>query len=77
MKTRQQHALSFCDDSQPRCRGSVLIIVLVTMLFAVAALTLFIEKASTDLIVATRDATDTRLRAEAYSALETTVAGGF
>ena len=54
-------------------RGSVLIIVLVTMLFAVAALTLFIEKASTDLIVATRDATDARLRGEAYSALETTV----
>jgi hypothetical protein len=60
-------------DARSR-RGSVLIIVLVTMLFAVAALTLFLEKASTDLIVATRDATDTRLRAEAYSALETTVA---
>jgi hypothetical protein len=60
-------------ERNPRL-GSVLIIVLVTMLFAVAALTLFLEKASTDLIVATRDATDTRLRAEAYSALETTVA---
>ncbi len=58
----------------PARRGSVLIIVLVTMLFAAAALTLFLEKASTDLIVATRDATDARLRAEAYSALETTVA---
>ncbi len=55
-------------------RGSVLIIVMVTMLFAVAALTLFMEKASTDLIVETRDATDARLRGEAYSALETTLA---
>jgi hypothetical protein len=57
-----------------RRRGSVLIIVLVTMLFAVAALTLFLEKASTDLIAEARVITDARLRAEAYSALETTVA---
>ncbi len=54
-------------------RGSVLIIVLVTMLFATAALTLFLEKASTDLIAETRVITDARLRTEAYSALETTV----
>lgn len=57
-----------------RRRGSVLIIVLITMMFAVAALTLFMEKASTDLIVEARDATDARLRSEAYSALETTLA---
>jgi general secretion pathway protein K len=56
-----------------RSRGSVLIIVLVTMLFAVAALTLFLEKASTDLIAEARVITDARLRTEAYSALETTV----
>jgi hypothetical protein len=75
MKTNRNHHALFSERSRAdRRRGSVLIIVLVTMLFAVAALTLFIEKASTDLIVATRDATDTRLRAEAYSALETTVA---
>ena len=55
-------------------RGSVLIIVLVTMLFASAALTLFLEKASTDLIAEARVITDTNLRTEAYSALETTVA---
>jgi general secretion pathway protein K len=54
--------------------GSVLIIVLVTMLFAVAALTLFLEKASTDLIAEARVIKDARLRTEAYSALETTLA---
>ncbi|MGC4072710.1 MAG: type II secretion system protein GspK [Nibricoccus sp.] len=54
-------------------KGSVLIIVLVTMIFAVAALTLFIEKASTDLLAEQRVITDARLRTEAYSALETTV----
>jgi hypothetical protein len=58
---------------QPR-KGSVLVIVLVTMMFAVAALTLFLEKASTDLIAESRVITDARLRTEAYSALETTVA---
>ncbi len=54
-------------------RGSVIIIVLVTMMFATAALTLFLEKASTDLIAEARVITDNRLRTEAYSALETTV----
>jgi general secretion pathway protein K len=52
----------------------VIIIVLVSVLFTVLALTAFIEKASTDLIIDTRDATNTRLRMEAYSALEATLA---
>ena len=56
-----------------KTRGSVLIIVFVTMIFATAALFLFIEKASTDLIVVAQDSTADRLRLEAYSALETTV----
>lgn len=76
------HDIDFADQRErgveaPRLKqksGSVLIIVLVTMLFAVAALTLFLEKASTDLIAETRVITDARLRTEAYSALETTVA---
>lgn len=55
-------------------RGSVLVIVLVTLALAVTALLLFIEKASTDLLVHVRDADRLRLRQEAYSALETTLA---
>lgn len=58
----------------PRRRGSILVIVLVTLLFATAALLLFIERASTDLIVHVRDADRINLRMEAYSALETTLA---
>jgi general secretion pathway protein K len=55
-------------------RGSVLLIVLVTLVFATSALLLFIEKASTDLLVPIREADASRLRLEAYSALETTLA---
>ena len=54
-------------------RGSVIIIVLITILFAVAALTLFIEKAGNDLLVDAREADASRMRLEAYSALETTL----
>jgi len=57
-----------------RRRGSVLLIVLVTLVFATSALLLFIEKAGTDLLVDIREADATRLRQEAYSALETTLA---
>jgi general secretion pathway protein K len=54
-------------------RGSVLLIVLVTMVFATFALTMFIEKAGNDLLVDIREADAGRLRPEAYSALETTL----
>ena len=54
--------------------GSILIVVLVTLMFATVALTLFIEKASDDLLVESRVAAARRLRLEAYSALETTLA---
>ncbi len=57
-----------------RRRGSVLLIVLVTLVFATSALLLFIEKAGTDLLVDIREADASRLRLEAYSALETTLA---
>ena len=43
------------------------------MVFATFALTLFIEKAGTDLLVEIREADAGRLRPEAYSALETTL----
>jgi general secretion pathway protein K len=55
-------------------RGSVLIIVLVTLLFTAFALLLFVEQASTDLLVEAREASARRLRQEAYSALEVTLA---
>ncbi len=55
-------------------RGSVLVIVMVTLLFAVFALLAFMEKASVDLLVDQREALTRRLRMEAYSALETTLA---
>jgi len=58
----------------PPRRGSVLVVVLVTIMFAVTALLLFIERASTDLMVHVRDADRLNLRHEAYSALETTLA---
>ena len=62
-------------DFHPLCRrGSVLLIVLVTLVFATSALLLFIEKAGTDLLVPIREADANRLRLEAYSALETTLA---
>lgn len=56
-----------------RTRGSVLIVVMVTLLGAVFALLVFAEKASSDLLVETRAANNVRLREEAYSALETVV----
>lgn len=62
------------DFQSLRRRGSVLLIVLVTLVFATSALLLFIEKASTDLLVPIREADANRLRLEAYSALETTLA---
>ena len=52
----------------------MLVIVLVTILFASAALVMFIEKASDDLVVDAREAAARRLRQEAYSALDVTLA---
>ena len=49
-------------------------IVLITILFTSSALLLFVERASTDLLVPLRDSDRLRLRQEAYSALETTLA---
>ncbi len=54
--------------------ASVLVIVLVTIVFASAALLAFVERASDELILPTRQTSANRLRAEAYSALDTTLA---
>src|SRR4051812_30669558 len=56
-----------------RRRGSVLVIVMITLLFATFALVTFMEKASVDLLVDQRDVLTRRLRMEAYSALEVTL----
>ena len=50
--------------------GSVLVIVMVTLLFATFALLAFMEKAAVDLLVDQRESVTRRLRIEAYSALE-------
>ena len=55
-------------------RGSVILIVLITLMFATVAMFVFIERASNDLLVEKRSMDATRLRLEAYSALETTLA---
>lgn len=59
---------------QSRRRGSVLVLVLVTLLFASLLLTRLIETGSPDLIIAMRQADRDRLRADAHAALETTLA---
>ena len=55
-------------------RASVLVIVMITLLFAAFAIVTFIEKATNDLLVDQREAEVHRLRREAYSALEVTLA---
>jgi general secretion pathway protein K len=55
-------------------RSSVLVIVLVTLVFTSVALVAFIEQASNDLLVEARAAAARRLRREAYSGLEVTLA---
>jgi len=52
----------------------VLIIVLVTIVFTSVALVAFVEQASNDLLVESRAAAARRLRQEAYSTLEVTLA---
>jgi general secretion pathway protein K len=61
-------------DPSPKIRGTVLIIVLITLVFASVALVTFMDKATNDLLVDHRVAINNRLRMEAYSALETTLA---
>jgi hypothetical protein len=55
-------------------RSSVIVLVLITLVFTAAALTLFVEKAGNDLLVEVRQADARRLRQEAFSALEVTLA---
>jgi hypothetical protein len=54
--------------------GTVLILVMLTILFTSFALIAFIDKASNDLLVEARVAQSDRLRMDAYSALDVTLA---
>ena len=55
-------------------RSSVLVLVLVTLLFTAAALTAFVENAGNDLMVEVHQSDARRLRQEAFSAIEVTLA---
>ncbi len=55
-------------------RGSVIVVVLVTLLLASMMLLKFIENSAVELTLATRQADRVRLRADAYAALETALA---
>jgi hypothetical protein len=61
-------------QAQHPLRSSVLVVVLVTLVFTAAALTTFVEKASNDLMAEVRRSDAKRLRQEAFSALEVTLA---
>ncbi|MEN9840638.1 MAG: hypothetical protein RL376_438 [Verrucomicrobiota bacterium] len=55
-------------------RGSVIVVVLVTLMLAALMLVKFMEGSAVELTLATRQADRQRLRADAYSALETALA---
>ncbi|MCX6938525.1 MAG: type II secretion system protein GspK [Verrucomicrobia bacterium] len=55
-------------------RGSVIVVVLVTLMLAALMLVKFMEGSSVELTLATRQADRDRLRTDAYSALETALA---
>jgi hypothetical protein len=61
-------------NRRPTGRGSVIVVVLVTLLFAALLLTRLIESSSTDLLIAMRVADRDRLRADAHGAMETVLA---
>ncbi len=62
------------DSQREPSSGSILVIVMVTLLFTAAALVTFLDKASDDLLAAAHIAEANRLRRQAYSALEVTLA---
>jgi Type II secretion system (T2SS), protein K len=57
-----------------RRRGSVILLVLMGLMLTAFAMTKYLERTTIDLLADARDATDERLRVEAYSALETVLA---
>jgi Type II secretion system (T2SS), protein K len=57
----------------PGDAGSVILLVLMTLLLTAFALTKYLEKTAVDLLADAREARAARLRVQAYSALETTL----
>jgi len=55
-------------------RGAILVIVMVALILTVVALVAFLDRASTDLLVESRSRVADRLRMDAYSALEVSLA---
>ena len=55
-------------------RGSVIVLVLLTVFLAAFLLTKFVQRAGTEMLADARAADQARLRREAYSALEVTLA---
>lgn len=72
--TSIHHKSSIINHKSSASRGSIIVIILVTLVFTALALTVFMDKAGNDLIAESREANDRRLRQEAYSALHTTLA---
>ena len=63
-----------CRSPRRRVAGSVILLVLVTVLLAAFLLTKFVARAGTELLADARAGEQARLRREAYSALEATLA---
>jgi len=57
-----------------RRRGSVIVVVLITLMLASLMLVKFMESSEVELVLATRKADQDRLQADAFAALETTLA---
>ena len=60
--------------SRPLRRGSVIVLVLLTVFLAAFLLAKFVQRAGTEMLADARAADQARLRREAYSALEVTLA---
>jgi Type II secretion system (T2SS), protein K len=74
MSTARFSPRSHVGPRPARRGGSVIVVVLVTLLLASLMLTKFMENSAVELTLATRQADRERLRADAYSALETALA---
>lgn len=62
-----------CSTRRRTARGSVIVVVLTTLMFAAFALVTFMDRAAVDLLVDHRESVKRRLRVEAFSALELTL----
>ena len=73
MLRRSSNLRSIPARRRPGDAGSVILLVLMTLLLTAFALTKYLEKTAVDLLADAREARAGRLRVQAYSALETTL----